>query len=273
MFTSKGVCFEVGIGKGLATGTALFAMALVAGAAVATSAGLEENKVRVTVHSQIQPYRLPRTTPAPIAVFISGHIATRSGAVPPQLQKMSIKVNRHGVLQSQGLPTCTLAQIQPGATRRALSQCADALVGSGRFWASIVLPDQRPYATRGRLLVFNGRRDGKPVLFAHIFTRLPFATSFVITFGIKHIDDGVYGTELSASLPQALGTWGFVDRIKLTLRRKYDYRDRERSYFNASCPAPAETSVTAFPLAFASFYFAEREPISLTVTKSCRVAE
>jgi hypothetical protein len=87
---------------------------------------------------------------APIAVFVGGHIATPSGAVPPQLREMTVKVNHHGPLQSKGLPTCTLSAIETASSQRALSQCSDALVGSGRFWASVVFPDQRPYPTRGR---------------------------------------------------------------------------------------------------------------------------
>lgn len=189
-------------GRRLAMGTALFLLALVATAGVAMAVVVAEGNLRITVLSQIQPYRLPRAEAAPIAVFLAGHVATRSGAVPPQLQRMTIKVNRHGLLQSRGLPTCPLARIQPGSTARALDRCADALIGSGRFWASIVLPDQRPYPTRGRLLLFNGRQAGRAAIFAHIYTTLPFATSFVIVFRIKHIDEGPFGTELSASLPR-----------------------------------------------------------------------
>ena len=258
-------------GGGLAA-VLLLAVATVA-ATGALGASVERGNLRLTVLGQILPYKLPRTGTAPIAVFVSGHVGTADKSTPPQLQSMTVKVNRHGLLQSAGLPACTLSEVQPATTQRALSQCADALVGSGRFWASIVLPDQRPYPTRGRLLVFNGRRAGKPVLFAHIYTTIPFATSFVITFALEHIDKGVYGTELSASLPGALGSWGFVDRIKLTLRRKYTYRGKQRSYFNAGCPAPAGTRTTTFPLALASFDFDEGEEISLTVTKSCRVKE
>ena len=210
---------------------------LLLGAAVAGATTIQQGNLRVTMLAQVEPPKLPRHTPAPIAVFISGHVATANGAVPPQLQEMTVKVNRHGLLQSKGLPYCTLPEIQPGSTQRALDDCSDALVGSGRFWASVVFPDQRPYPTRGRLLVFNGRKHGKPVLFAHIFTTQPFASSFVVSFDLKHISQGPYGTELSASLPQALGNWGFVDRIKLTLRRKYRYLGRELSYFNAACPA------------------------------------
>ena len=344
--------------------------------ATAFAAVIQSGNLRVTVLAQVEPPKLPRSTPAPIAVFVSGHIATADGAVPPQLQSMTVKVNRHGLLQSKGLPFCTLPQIQPGSTQRALDDCSEALVGSGRFWATVVFPDQRPYPTRGRLLVFNGRqttcsdsrsseplalpteaapvlatksrfagtevssdtrtrpaapgseaeeaaayaegaslhparsrnfvfrglgggptsltkyrtpnhsvpasvqgsrRDAKchsrPVLFAHIFTTQPFNSSFVVTFALKRISQGPYGTELSASLPQALGDWGFVDRIKLTLKRKYRYLGKELSYFNAACPAPPGTDTASFPLASAEFSFAAGEQIRVTVPKACRVVE
>jgi hypothetical protein len=234
---------------------------------------IQSGNFRVTVLAQVEPPKLPRKTPAPIAVFISGHIGTANGEVPPQLQTMTVKVNRHGLLQSKGLPYCTLPEIQPGSTQRALDDCGEAVVGSGRFWASVVFPDQRPYPTRGRLLVFNGRVGKKPVLFAHIFTTQPVASSFVVTFGLKHISQGPYGTELSASLPQALGNWGFVDRIKLTLKRKYRYLGKELSYFNAACPAPKGTATASFLLATADFDFAGGEHLGATVVKSCRVKE
>jgi len=250
------------------------ALALAIGSATwATAAVVQQEGLRITVLSQILPFKLPRTGTAPIAVFVSGHIATPSGAIPPQLQRMSIKVNRHGLLQSKGLATCAPQRIKAVSTNRALAHCGDALIGSGRFWATIVLPDQRPYPTRGRLLVFNARERGRPALFAHIYTTKPFASSFVIVFSIKRIAKGRYGTELSASLPQALGSWGFVDRIKLTLRRKYSAGGEQLSYFNAGCPAPAGTKVTVFPLALASFEFAAGKEVSLGVSKSCGVAE
>jgi hypothetical protein len=264
---------EEGLVSRRALGAVAAATALLTLGGLASAAVVQQDNLRITVLSQIQPFKLPRIGTAPIAVFLAGHVAAPDGSVPPQLQRMTVKVNRHGLLQSKGLPTCAKAEIDPGSTQRALDNCGDALVGSGRFWATVVFPDQRPYPTRGKLLVFNGKVAGNPVLFAHIYTTQPFNTSFVITFAIKHIDKGPYGTELSASLPQALGSWGFVDRIKLTLRRKYQYKGKQRSYFNAGCPAPGDTRLTAFPLAYADFFFAKSKPIGLTVTKSCAVKE
>ncbi len=243
---------------------------------------MQEGKLRVTVVGQVKPYKLPRVEPAPIAVFVSGHIAMADSTMPPQLTELNIRLNRHGQLQSRGLSTCRIGQIQPASTALALSRCGEAVVGSGQFWAHIILPGQRPYPTSGRLLIFNGRSAcasgartqcrSRPVMFAHIFSTRPFATSFVIAFAIRRLrDGGTYGTELSASLPQALGTWGYVDRIKLTLRRKYEHRGRQRSYFNAACPAPAGFTRTTFRLARAEFRFAGRPSVGIGVQKDCRV--
>jgi len=260
------------VSGGVPRGAILAVAALLALLAVpAAAVVIRQGNLRIGVLAQVQPFKLPRKKPAPIAVFLSGHVGTVNGEVPPQLQRMTIRVNRHGLLKSLGLPACRLSQIQPGSTNHALQQCSDALVGSGRFWASVVFPDQRPYPTRGRLLVFNGRSEGKAMIFAHIYTTQPFNSSFVIPFRIKRISKGPYGTELAASLPKALGNWGFVDRIKLTLRRKYRYRDKERSYFNAACPALPGTDSASYPLAKASFYFAQGESITATVNKACRV--
>ncbi len=252
----------------LATVVALLACVSLAGATV-----VQEGNVRISVLSQILPYKLPRHGVAPIAVFVSGHLSEPHGGIPPQLQEMTVEVNKHGLLQSKGLPSCPLRKIQPASTERALQSCGDALIGSGQFWAHIVLPDQGAYPTHGRLLIFNGRQKGRPVIFTHIFTANPFFSSFVIPFAIRKTSHGAYGTKLSASLPQALGDWGYVDRIKLTLKRKYRFKGRQLSYFNAGCPAPQGSPRTVFPLALASFAFADGTQLGAKVEKACGVKE
>jgi hypothetical protein len=246
---------------------------LLAGAAIATAAVVQHEGLRVTVLSQIQPYKLPRKGTAPIAVFVGGALKNASGGIPPQLNKLTVKVNRHGLLQSKGLPSCGVAEIQPASTERALANCADAVIGSGQFWAHIVLAGQAPYPTHGRLLIFNGTKKGRPALLAHIYSSNPFNASFVIAFTIQRISQGPYGTQLQASFPESLGSWGYVDRIKLTLKRKYRFQGTEMSYFNAGCPAPAEAKRTVFPLAYVTFSFAGRPDLGTTVNKSCGVKE
>lgn len=251
---------------------AALAVFAVMAAATASATVVQQNGVRVMVLGQIAPYRLPRTGTAPIRVFLAGHVESTEGGIPPQLKRMEIDVNRHGLLQSRGLPACRVRQIKTATTVKALELCGSALVGSGRFWAHIVLPDQPPYPTHGRLLIFNGRAGRRPLLLAHIFTSNPFPGSFVISFKIRHMDQRGYGTQLSATLPQALGDWGYVDRIKLNLQRKYNYRGRSLSYFNAGCPAPKGTDRAPFPLARFDFSFEGREPARGSIVKACGVA-
>jgi hypothetical protein len=259
-------------GRARKVAVAVFATVLFA-AGLTDAAVIQSKGVRITALAQVMPYKLPRVGTAPIAVFVAGHLENPEGGIPPQLQELRIKVNRHGLLQSRGLPICPTARITPSSTQRALSVCGPALIGSGQFWANIVFDGQPPYPTRGRLLIFNGRHHGKPALLAQIYTENPFASSFVIVFDIRKISQGAFGTELRASLPAALGSWGYLNRIKLTLKRRYSYRGKRLSYFNAGCPAPGGADRTAFDLAYVSFVFAERKEIGASITKACGVKE
>ena len=248
----------------------VIAIGLIPAAAIAERAVV--GNVEVVVEGRIEPDRLPRTGTAPISVFLTGHLSTTDHTTPPQLQRLKILLNRHGALDSTGLPICHIAQIQPTSTEQAVQACGRSLIGSGQFWADIVLPDQAAYPTQGRLLAFNGREGSRPVVLVHVFTDNPFFTCFVITFSIRHISHGPYGTELSASFPEALGTWGYLNRIKMTLSHKYTYRGRSRSYFNAGCPAAKGFNTTNFQLAKASFYFAEGRPLTIALPRPCTVA-
>ena len=248
----------------------LASLALVATSFAAT---VQEGTLRVSITTQVRPYRLPRTDPGPIDVFIAGHIASTTGDVPSQLTRMTILVNRHGVLDTSAVPVCPVGEIRPATTAHALECCGPSLIGSGHFWASVVFAEQGVYHTTGRLLAFNGTIGGRPAFLAQIYTTQPFPSSFVVPFSIRHIDRGPYGTELSGSLPQALGEWGFVDRIKMTLGREATIGGRTHSYLRASCPAPKGTDGASFSLALAHFYFAGGEQLEAGVPKSCGVKE
>lgn len=261
------------MGKRVFYGGAVALSLIALGIAGAGAVVVQQRGLRITVLSQIMPYKLPRGRPAPISVFVAGHVASAHGGIPPQLQEMNVEVNRHGLLRSMGLPVCRHSEIVAAPTDTALANCSDALVGSGQFWAHIVFPDQGAYATRGRLLIFNGRDHRHPLLFAHIYTVHPFPSAFVIPFTIRHISKGPYGTELAASFPKALGEWGYLDRIKLTLRRLYSFRGGKYSYYNAACPAPKGADRAAFSLALARFTFANGQNLAAGVDKTCGVRE
>ena len=169
---------------------------------------------------------------------------------------MRIELNRHGRLETAGLPECKVSRIQPASTARALRACRAALVGRGSFSVDAVLGGQEPYPTTGALLVFNGKYKGKPALLGQIYAAHPFATSFVVPFAIHRRSHGRYGTTLTAALPRALASWGHVTGLRMRLHRVYSYRGARRSLISAGCPAPEGFPGTVFTLARTSFRFA-----------------
>jgi DNA-binding beta-propeller fold protein YncE len=236
----------------------------------ATSAIAQKGTLRVSVSGKLAPKRLPRRGAAPISVSVGGEISTTDASLPPQLKTLRIELNREGRLDSTGLPTCVYDRIQPGSSSRALSICHPSLVGKGSFTASITLAGQEPYPTKGQLLVFNGIRGGKPVLYGHIYSPAPFATSFVIVFRVQKLGAGTYGTALDAPLPEAMDAWGRLTSLEMTLSRRYSYRGKHHSYISAGCPAPKGFSGAVFPLARTSFSFDGGKKLSSVLSSSCK---
>jgi hypothetical protein len=246
-------------------------LALLFGAAAAGAEVTQKDNLRVAVSGRLTPNALPRNGVGPSSVFLSSRISTSDESDPPQLKRLRIEVNRHGRLSYRGLPSCPLTLIQPASTSRALAACRSSLVGRGHYWANVVLSGQQPYPTQGTLLIFNGMRNGKPALLGQIYSARPFATSFVIPFTIGRIAHGAYGTALTAQLPRALGSWGYITAIELKLSRRYSYRGRSQSFISASCPAPGGSPRAVFPLARTSFVFAQGLTLRSTLIRSCRV--
>ncbi len=241
------------------------------GAAIANAEIARKGKLQVKVSAKLAPRSLPRDGTAPISVFFSGAISTTDESQPPQLKQLRIEINRHGRLDYTGLPVCHPEEIQPASTGRALAACRRSLVGQGTFWASVIFAGQAPYPTKGRLLVFRGESKGRPVLLGQIYSAHPFATSFLIPFSISNVGHGTYGTVLTASLPGALGNWGYVTAIEMKLSRRYTYRGSTHSFISAGCPAPKGFPGAVFPLARTSFRFDGGRQVTSALTRTCRV--
>jgi hypothetical protein len=247
-------------------------LVLATGAALAHAEVIQKGKLRVAVKGQLSPRTLPRSDDAPVSVSVSGNIATLDHSDPPQLETLRIELNRHGRIDYTGLPICRYDQIQPASTSRALAACRPSLVGQGHFAADIVLAGQQPYPSQGRLLLFNSRLNGRPVLLGQIYAPRPFATSFVITFTMHRLEHGPFGTVLTAQLPSALGSWGYVTSIEMVLSRRYSYRGGAHSYVSATCPAAPGFSGASFPLAHVSFGFAGSIELDSTLNRDCKAA-
>jgi len=230
---------------------------------------IQRGGVRVTVKATISPRRLPRRGTAPIHFSLATRIAAADGKVPPQLRRISVEINRHGHLDPTGLPVCSFAAIQPSNTETALAGCRRSLVGEGRFTAKVLIDQQAPFPSNGKVLAFNGRWHGRPAILAHVYGREPVPTSYTLPFVISSAGHGAYGTTLSASLPNFTSKWGYVTGIKLNLGRSFRFRGTRRSYLTAGCPAPRGFSSIPFSLSHTTLGFAGRKPIEQTLSGRC----
>jgi len=260
-------------GRPSARVAAAIALALLAlGAASFASAEVaQKGTLRLSVTGRISPKKLPRKGSAPIAVSVGWRIKTTDGSAPPTLKTLGIEINRNGLLDSAGLPSCPYAKIQPASTSRALASCRPALVGRGHFSALVGLKGQEPYVSRGQMLVFNGESHGKPILLGQIYSARPFASSFVIPFRVDRLAHGTYGTTLDATLPASLRAWGNLTEVEMRLSRKFSYRGARRSFLSAGCPAPKGFPGAVFPLARTAFAFAGGTSLTSTLTDNCEV--
>jgi hypothetical protein len=250
---------------GLATTLALIlVLAVPASAEIAREHGLI-----VSFGGEVRPRLLPRLGTAPVAVTVSGRVRSAERGLPPSLRRISLEINRNGILDNRGLPLCRAGQIQPSSTAQALSACRAAKVGGGTVRGQVAIPGQPPFGFQARVVAFNARgEDGRPEILAHLYTKSPLALTFVLTFAVDRIA-GTYGTRLVAIVPKRTRRITHVTSFTLHLRRIYEFGGRRRSYLSAGCPAPKGFPGATFPLVRASYSFDGGTQLSSVLVRTC----
>lgn len=231
----------------------------------------QEGNLRVSFTGGLAPRALPRGKVAPVKVNLGGEIKTTDGVAPPQLRTISLAINRNGKLDYKGLKPCHFHQIQPASTSEAIATCPDSVIGEGAFQAHVVLPEQSPFPSQGKVVAFNGVFHGRHVVYAHVYGTDPLPQSQVLVFELGRLS-GTYRTTLSAELPQVAAEWGYVSGLSLSLQRTFTYKGKTRSFLSASCPAPKGFPGVSFNFAKASFGFEDGRTLSAVMTRSCKVA-
>lgn len=241
-------------------------LALALAALLATSAlgqTVRSGNLIVTIEGGITPKQLPKKTPAPITLSLSGTLKTADGTHPPVLKTLHLEFDRHGQLNTEGLATCRPQQLQSTLTTTAERVCKEALVGTGRAEAQIALPEQPPFNASGKLLIFNGPPKGnKQVLVLHVYAHVPAPTTFVTTAVIGKEKGGKYGTTADVAIPTIVAGQGSLIAFNATLKKTWPYKGKKQSLLLATCP-------TGHLYAHGDFLFSDGEQLSGGVSKSC----
>ena len=238
-------------------------------AANVTAETVQEGNLRVSFKGHMTPHHLPRASLAPVKLSVSGKV-TSPGEKTRPLRRMTIAINRHGVIDTGRLPVCRIDEIQPATNGDALAACGPALVGEGIFTADAQFEGQSGGTSRGKLYAFNGRLNGHPAILAHVYGSLPGLTSYTMPFVISHTK-GTFGIVLKATLPQLTKDGGQITGISMTLGKSYSYRGTPHHYLSASCPAPAGVKRAVYPFAKASFGFAGGRTLASSQDLTCEV--
>lgn len=190
---------------------------------------------------------------------------------PPQLRKISISINRQGVIYDKGLATCKVRRIQPTKIGVAKRICGEAIVGSGRVHVHVRLKNQAPFEVSAPMLVFNAKRtkDGHRRLLGQVYGRKP-PSAFVMAFKISK-EKGTFGNVIETTLPAAAQRWAYVTGFNLRLRRTYMHQGEERSFVSAGCEAPEGFPGAVYPFAQARFGFDGGRAVETTLIRSCEV--
>jgi hypothetical protein len=239
---------------------------------VAQAEVVSGGNVRVSFRGWISPEALPRNEAAPITLHVAGTVEPIGDQRPASLKKVTVEINRHGVVTTRGLPTCPWRRLKAVRTARALAICGDALIGTGHFNSHIDIPEQAPFPAVGKVLVFNSMRNGRHAVAAHVFGRDPVPTSEVLQMTFAQRGQGSFGPIVTVEMPKIGNEWGYVSGFDLTLKRSYRYRGRTMSVISASCPAPAGISEAPFKAARGIYELADGSTLTRTLSGSCKVA-
>jgi hypothetical protein len=190
----------------------------------------------VRINGGVAPRALPRRRLAPISLNASANLSTVDGSQPPATRTVTIDFDKHGAINARGLPACRPAQLEARPTKIAEKVCGPALVGKGSTTVRVQFAESPPFASTGRLLLFNGGVEhGVTTIYVHAYVNVPVATALVTVVRIHRIHKGPYGTRAIATIPKIAGGAGSVIRFNFHIHRLFRRHGRRQSYLLARC--------------------------------------
>lgn len=211
-------------------------IALFALVGTASAIKLRAGDILVIGDGGFSPRKLPKNRDVPIEIHGGGRITTVSGELPPVLHRIIFRFDKHGHVETRGLPVCKRGKLIATDVPRARKNCRGSIVGKGRGKALIDFPEQKPFPVSSPITVFNGPRKGRnPSVIAHAYTTVPVPTTYVVPVVIERIHKGVYGYRTKARIPKIANGAGIPISGRLTIGRRWTHKGVRHSFVNARC--------------------------------------
>jgi hypothetical protein len=234
-------------------------------AVAAQAITLRVGNIVITGDGGFTPTKLPKRKNAPIKLYGHAKFSTIDGTRPSPLRRLVLEFDKHGAVETRGLPKCTKRKIYPATAKAARRRCRGSIVGTGFGTALVELPEQRGIRASSPLTLFNGPvRHGNPTVLGHAFLEYPAPTTYVILIEIEKIRNGRYGFRTVADFPRIVNDYGSALYGRLRIGREWRFKGRKLSYANAHC---ADGRLQAR----AEFSFKNGDSVQGTVFKPCKV--
>jgi hypothetical protein len=213
-------------------------LAAVVVAAGASAVTVTEGNLTIDVDGSTSPKALPKSKPAPISFHGSATISTTDGTHIPPAESTELLVGKHIAIDTTGLPTCSLGQIQATPPAAAMKACGDALIGKGTSTAQVQFPEQASFQAKGPLLAFNGPAEGgyggyHEQLY-YVYADVPVPTALIAVAKVAKAS-GPYGYKISISIPKIAGGAGSFSGAEFTIDRRWAYEGKKHSFLSAEC--------------------------------------
>jgi hypothetical protein len=228
---------------------------------------LQIGEIVIVADGGFTPTTLPKRENAPIKLYGHAKFSTTDGTRPSPLRRLEIEFDKHGAVETRGLPKCTQKKLVATTTKTARRLCGGSIVGTGFGTALVELPEQRGIKASSPLTLFNGPRvHGNPSVLGHAHLDYPAPTTYVILIEIEKISNGRYGFRTVADFPRIANDYGSPLSGHLKIGREWTYKGKRLSYANAHC---ADGRLQAH----AEFSFKNGDAVSGTVFRPCKVSK
>jgi hypothetical protein len=206
-------------------------------AATAVAIKIEAGNLVINTDGGFTPTTLPKKGFAPIKLHGYGSITTKDGTPPPVLETVTIWFDKHGSVETRGLPKCTPGKLKATTTAQARKLCPGSIVGKGFGKAVVIFPEQGPIPASSPITLFNAApKNGNPVVLAHAHLTVPGPTTFVVPIEIQKVHSGRYGFKVEAKIPKIAGGSGIPLYARMAVGREWTYKGKKLSFANAGCP-------------------------------------
>lgn len=242
------------------------ALLLLVACASAYAIRAEVGNTVVSATAALTPRALPAHGGAPVTVKSSVGIGSVDGDQPPALKSITFLFDKHGFLDTSGVPICTEAKLEGTTPAQARQRCPGALVGKGTGKARVQMPGQPPVTISSPLSFFNAPRvGGNPSLIAHAYETVPSPQTLLVPITIKRVSGPRYGFKVDIQMPAIADGFGSATLAEASVGRTFKRHGKKVGYLNAFC-AGGRLQVKG------SLRFANGDYFPATLVSACHVA-